>query len=172
MIRSLFIVFLTASISSCTLLQPSKADGAASPVMAMDPQERAFVEDALADLRSGKSMRLEERFPNAFLARALMGPKAATYSDEQVQSEYIDPLKERFQLGYTSLMEEMRVKGIKPIQLQYVEHRLIGAGVDMPQSIVLVLTTDLGGTHELPMAYTVFGGKWYILEILQTSGIF
>ena len=172
MFRSVFLLILTAYLTSCSLLHPSKSDEVAWVIPATDPQEMAFVQDALADIQSAKATRLPERFPNEFLARALMGPKAARYSDEQVRSEYLDPLKERFQLAFSTLVEEMRTSGIKAGSLRYVEHRLIGEGEGVPPSLVLVLASESGATHELPLAYTVFNEKWYVLEILNTYDVF
>lgn len=124
-------------------------------------------------IRSGNTKALRPYYPSINATRLIMGAKGMSYTDDQVQSQVLDPLKDRLEGNLTKLNETIKSLNIDPKTLTYNSHLVeYSDNLYKKGSVVTVKIDNSGKLVEIPITVLKFNEEWYILEIIKTTNLF
>ncbi|NQU53851.1 MAG: hypothetical protein HQ522_15080 [Bacteroidetes bacterium] len=112
-------------------------------------------------------------FVTAEIAKELWPAEMEGKSLQQINDDLIDPLKVKFNENISKLREEMKRTGV-------IADRLKMTGIDFPNNsndpseprAFTIKMEDGSSYYRIPITAVNYEGRWYLMEILMTRGVF
>ncbi|MBR9859201.1 hypothetical protein GYB22_00320 [bacterium] len=126
---------------------------------------KAIVENDLSDI--------QEFYPNVEVAKALAPKETEGKTADEIKSEMLDPLVQRFETNVKNIQTEMEVHKVNKSTFSLVNYKF--AENDDPTVLprVLSIEYDNNGTGiNIPVTVAKIGLNYYVFEILNTQSIF
>lgn len=122
---------------------------------------------------TGTDTVLEAHFPTPQIARFLTGAKGAAMTDDQIRAEMLDPLRERFSSNLQIMQADMQRLSVSASDLSYDSFEYFDT--DEPATVPRALNIYINHQDKkvkVPVTVLYIHEKWYIFEILLSSGRF
>lgn len=121
----------------------------------------------------GNDTILEPFYPTPQIAKFLTGAKGAAMTDEQIRSEMLDPLRERFQSNIQNMQDDMKKLNISASDLSYdsFEYFDTEEPATVPRALNIYIDNK-GKQVKVPVTVLNIHEKWYVFEILLSTGRF
>lgn len=127
----------------------------------------------VATLQTGNSRPMEQYFPTLDLAKTIAPNETSGKTDEQIKTEMVDALINRFKENLHKLQEAAKLNRIT-LQSLTVKNCLYNESSD-PETVPRVLNIEVmdnNGSYTIPVTVLKFENKTYVFEILNTQNVF
>lgn len=111
--------------------------------------------------------------PDIACARIMSADIAEGKTDEEIKKEMLDPLAQRFKDNIMNLRSNIAENNIEKSLISYVGneyHESDDPGL-IPRALSLNYNVD-GNDVTVPVTVAKIGSKWYLFEILHSTGLF
>lgn len=124
-------------------------------------------------LIKGDEKLLNEHFPTVEIARFLAGGKGKSMTDDEIKDQMLVPLKERFAANLEVIQADMKRLNITAADLEYSKFKYFDTNepVTVPRALTIYLNNQ-GKEVQVPTSVLKIHDKWYVFEILMSSGRF
>ncbi len=127
----------------------------------------------VASLQSGAVRPLETFFPTVDLAKTIAPKETSGKSDEEIKTQMVDGLINRFKGNLIQLQEAAKLNRVNLRSLT-IKNCLYNESTD-PETVPRVLSIEVmdnNKTYTIPVTVLTFEKKTYLFEILNTQNVF
>lgn len=167
------ILFIGLVLTSCGAKRKSQV-AETKPALAVegDSLPTRCVAILLTGIQNGEA-DLSDCFVTPALARKLDPQHTAKMNDQEITKTMLEPLTSRFKYNLRQLHDEARNHQVNlaMLRIQGIDLKPSNDPPLVPRAFVVELT-DGKLDYEVPVTGIQDDGKWYILEILMTTGVF
>ncbi len=175
------VLFSSIILYSCKVTTPNSTPNSTpnneseSTNTGKPPKE--FTEEEFANMMSEpfinkKFSLFNNFFPNPHLVKQMDPDNFGELSHSEINTNFINPLKERFKANYDKIINEMNEEGIKGISFNSYEVEDVYNKENMPKVLSVKLNHSGDKTASIPITFIEKEKQWYIFEILHSTDIF
>lgn len=173
-VRQFSYVLLAVLVSASAFVQCNSTQASSGGQSDDNPAglDRA-AHHVVESLKTGEYESVLEFMPDYAMARILSPENTNTLSDQEIESQMLTPVKQRFADNLEKIRQAVVGRGHNITSVS-LAHRELHVSEDPPLvPRVMTLSLKAGSeTASFPITYLVYEGRVYLFEILKTTGIF
>ena len=168
--------FLTISILTlgllCSSCGASKTDttAVAEPHMNTNNPEKLAKTFVKAIAENDKSLLKEYRVTSSIIS--IMLPPGEVVDNETLENEIAGPIIKRFDENIANIQKAIDENDIDRSKLKYKSYKYEATGQPNQPKPLVIFMDYKDKEIDLPLTVTELNGKWYVFEILLSTGLF
>ncbi|MFY0644785.1 MAG: hypothetical protein JXR19_10000 [Bacteroidia bacterium] len=166
---SIFFIALTVLSASCGASKTETTSNVAPHMNTNNPEKLAktFVR---AIVENDNSL-LDEYALTAGIVGIMMTP-GKVIENETMENEIIAPMKKRFEENMLNIQNAINENDIDRSKLKYKSFKYESDGSPSTPKPLIIFMDYKGEEIDVPVTVTEINGKWYLFEILISTGLF
>ena len=170
---SFLLSFLLLILFACGTPKDSTSSSLVNSVNQADTSPAALAQSFAAAVINNDFKSLDSYMPTVMIARYLLAGKPDTLSDSDIQNDMLQPLKDRLHSNLVVIEDDIEKLEIDRAKLKFKSYKYHQSTdpVTVPRVLEVVLDND-GKDVFIPTTVLQIHNKWYLFEILNSSGRF